>query len=162
MDASAPQWLIAIEHSGLGAAIRQSVWVYPAANVAHVVSVTLFLSCVVFMDVALLRVIRGMESVNVVWQARTAAILFFCVVAVSGSALFIAEASHIARNPVFLAKMGLVALGLANALFFGRRVLRSAEDGRIGLRPGRVWGVVTVSFVVWIVVVALGRFIAYV
>jgi len=31
----APQILIALEQSGLGAAIRQSAWAYPAANVGH-------------------------------------------------------------------------------------------------------------------------------
>ncbi len=43
----APQVLIALEQSGLAAAIRQSVWAYPAANVGHIVALTLFAGSVV-------------------------------------------------------------------------------------------------------------------
>ena len=42
MLAEAPQVLIALEQSALGAAIRQSTWAYPAANVGHIVALTLF------------------------------------------------------------------------------------------------------------------------
>ena len=44
--AEAPQFLIALEQSGLGAAIRQSTWAYPAANVGHILALTLFAGAV--------------------------------------------------------------------------------------------------------------------
>ena len=52
----APEVLIALEQSGLAAAIRQSVWAYPAANVGHIVALTLFAGSVAIMDARLLGV----------------------------------------------------------------------------------------------------------
>jgi hypothetical protein len=54
MLAEAPQLLIALEQSALGAAIRQSTWAYPAANVGHILALTLFAGGVAAMDTRLL------------------------------------------------------------------------------------------------------------
>jgi hypothetical protein len=40
--------LTALEQSGLAVAIRQSMWAYPAANVGHIVALTLFAGSVLF------------------------------------------------------------------------------------------------------------------
>ena len=41
MTDAAPAIFVALEQSGFAAAIRQSPWLYPAANVGHIV----FLTC---------------------------------------------------------------------------------------------------------------------
>ena len=46
----AAPFLVALEQSGLGAAIRQSAWAYPAANVGHILALTLFAGSVAAMD----------------------------------------------------------------------------------------------------------------
>ena len=50
----APAILVALEQSWLGAGIRQSVWIYPAANVAHVLTLTVLASAVSVMDLRIL------------------------------------------------------------------------------------------------------------
>ena len=112
----APQVLIALEQSGLAAAIRQSVWAYPAANVGHIVALTLFAGAVAIMDVRLLGAFAAAPPADVVRPARRAAMLGLLLMAVTGSVLFTAEASHVAMNPVFQIKAALIALGLLNAL----------------------------------------------
>src|SRR5438093_1001944 len=54
MTDAAPAVFVALEQSGFDAAIRQSPWLYPAANVGHIISLTLFAGAVAVMDVRLL------------------------------------------------------------------------------------------------------------
>jgi len=46
MSHDAPAIFIALEHSHFAAAIRQSGWLYPAANVGHIISLVIFASAV--------------------------------------------------------------------------------------------------------------------
>src|SRR5262245_9455861 len=54
MTDAAPAIFVALEQSGFAAAIRQSLWLYPAANVGHIVSLTFFAGAVAVMDIRLL------------------------------------------------------------------------------------------------------------
>ncbi|TMJ77092.1 MAG: hypothetical protein E6G91_03140 [Alphaproteobacteria bacterium] len=158
----APQVLIALEQSGLAAAIRQSVWAYPAANVGHIVALTLFAGSVAIMDARLLGAFAAAPPADVVRPARRAAMLGLLLMAVTGSVLFTAEASHVAMNPVFQIKAALIALGLLNALFAGRALDAVLADtpARVPL-PTRVRLSALLSLMIWISVAACGRLIAY-
>jgi hypothetical protein len=158
----APQVLIALEQSGLAAAIRQSVWAYPAANVGHIVALTLFAGSVAIMDVRLLGAFAAAPPADVVRPGRRAAMLGLLLMAVTGSVLFTAEASHVAMNPVFQIKAALIALGLLNALFAGRALDAVLADtpARVPL-PARVRLSALLSLMIWISVAACGRLIAY-
>lgn len=163
MDQAAPQLLIDLEASGLGLAIRQSVWAYPAANVLHVVGVMMFAGAIAVMDLTMLGVVSSADRARLIAGARSWAVAFLALVGAAGAVLFIAEASHVALNRVFQIKMGLIVLGLMNAVWLGRRGVALARD-----RPAEVplpavarWAA-GVSLGVWVTVAALGRFIAYV
>jgi hypothetical protein len=158
----APQVLIALEQSGLAAAIRQSVWAYPAANVGHIVALTLFAGSVAIMDARLLGAFAAAPPADVVRPARRAAMLGLLLMAVTGSVLFTAEASHVAMNPVFQIKAALIALGLLNALFAGRALDAVLADTPAHmLLPTRVRLSALLSLMIWISVAACGRLIAY-
>ena len=162
MNAGAPGFLAAIEHSEIGALIRQSVWIYPAANVAHVVAIVLFAGAIAVMDVRLMGALTGSDPSRVERSARRAAILALIAVLISGGVLFTAEASHVAHNGIFQIKMALVAFGIAHALFFGNHVVRTLDAlGPQAPMPGfaRVAG--ALSMMTWLGVVGLGRYIAY-
>ena len=115
----APQFLIALEQSGLGSAIRQSPWAYPAANVGHIVALTLFAASVAIMDLRMLGAFAGTPPGRVVYPARRAAILGLGLMALTRFLLFAAEASHVAMNRVFQVKAALIGLGILNALLIG-------------------------------------------
>lgn len=162
MHPAAPGFLVAIESSEIGAYIRQSVWLYPTANVAHVVAVALFAGAIAVMDVRLMGALTGSDPARVVRGARRAAVLALLGVFVSGAMLFIAEASHVALNPVFQIKMALIVFGIFHAFVVGGRAVR--ELHRLGPQapmPGLVRFAGGVSMLTWIVVVGLGRYIAY-
>jgi hypothetical protein len=162
MDASAPQWLVALEASGVGAAIRQSPLLYPAANVAHVVGVAGFAGAVAVLDLVLLGVIRAHERFRLALAARRFAVGFLALVVATGLMLFVAEASHVALNPLFLVKMALLVLAGVNAfLIAGPAMDRLAliEDSQPVSRRLRVSA--GLSIFVWLTIVGLGRAIAY-
>jgi hypothetical protein len=158
----APQLLIALEQSGLATAIRQSVWAYPAANVGHIVALTLFAGSVAAMDARLLGAFAAAPPASIVRPARRAAMLGLLLMAITGSVLFTAEASHVAMNPVFQIKAALIALGLLNALFAGRALKAALDDTpAFAPLPARVRLSAFLSLMIWLSVAACGRLIAY-
>lgn len=162
MNAAAPGFLIALETSELGTFIRQSIWVYPTANIAHVVAIALFAGAIAVMDVRMMGALSGSDPARIVRGARRAAIAALIAVLFSGAVLFTAEASHVALNPVFQIKMGLVAFGLVHALFMGGRAVRALDGlGPHAPMPGFTRFAGALSMLTWVSVVGLGRYIAY-
>ena len=130
MLAEAPAFLIAIEQSAFAAAVRQSLWAYPAANVGHILALFLFAGAVSIMDLTLLGALRGAKPATIVLLSRNAAIGGLLLMMATGSVLFAAEASHVAMNPVFQIKAALIGFGYGAetsaapyliSLFFGLR-----------------------------------------
>lgn len=158
----APQFLIALEQSPLAAAIRQSTWAYPAANVGHILALTLFAGAVSIMDARLLGAFGATPPASVVRPARRGAMLGLLLMLLTGSVLFLAEASHVAMNRVFQIKAALIALGVLNALLIAR-ALRGVLDDTPQLEPlpARIRLAAALSVLIWLSVAACGRLIAY-
>ena len=162
MQHAAPWFLVAIEQSEIGALIRQSGWIYPTANVAHVVAIVLFAGAIAVMDTRMMGALAGSDPARVVRGARRAAAMALVVVLLSGAVLFTAEASHVALNGVFQIKMGLVAFGIVHALFIGGRAVRALDGlGPMAPMPGAARVAGGLSMLTWLTVVGLGRYIAY-
>jgi len=158
----APQFLIALEQSGLGAAIRQSSWAYPVANIGHIVALTLFAASVAIMDLRILGAFAGTTPASVVHPARRMAMLGLGLMALTGLMLFTAEASHVAMNSVFQIKAVLIALGILNALLIaGPALANIAEVPANAALPARARVAAVVSLLTWVLVAACGRLIAY-
>jgi hypothetical protein len=160
MEHEAPAIFVALEHSGFAAAIRQSTWLYPCANVGHIVALVCFAGALAVMDLGLIGVLAAPRQL--IARARRVAMIAFCALAVTGFMLFSAEASHIVRNPVFLIKMALVAAGLVNVAIYqlgARRALDALAPGAVVPRRVRVAGFVSLG--IWLTVAAFGRSIAY-
>ena len=158
----APQFLIALEQSGLGAAIRQSPWAYPAANVGHIVALTLFAASVAIMDLRMLGAFAATAPASVVYPARRAAMLGLVLMALTGFMLFTAEASHVAMNGVFQIKVVLITLGILNALLIAGPAVAAivGVPANVPL-PARARIAAVVSLLIWMSVAACGRLIAY-
>jgi uncharacterized protein DUF6644 len=158
----APQFLIALEQSGLGAAIRQSPWAYPAANVGHIMALTLFAASVAIMDLRMLGMFAGTTPASVVHPARRMAMVGLGLMALTGFLLFAAEASHVAMNRVFQVKMALIALGILNALLIaGPAIANIAGVPANTPLPARARTAAVISLLIWVSVAACGRLIAY-
>jgi hypothetical protein len=148
-------WL-ALQESSFGAYARNSVWLYPAANIAHVVAVVAFFGVVATMDLRLLRVFGGTPARLVIDRLRPIAIALLIVIAAAGFVLFAAEAVALARNPVFQIKVAAILLALAN-IGTNEWTLRHHEEQSLMVQV-----TAGVSLAAWLFVAAMGRSIAYV
>jgi hypothetical protein len=158
----APSILVALEQSWLGAGIRQSTWIYPAANVAHVLTLTVLASAVAVMDLRMLGAFRESLPATIIAPARRVAVLALAAMVFTGLVLFTAEASHVAVNPIFQVKMGLIALGVLNALIVQRTLASTlAKTPAMTPLPARFRIAAAPSLAIWFCVAAAGRFIAY-
>lgn len=162
MNSAAPGFLIALETSEFGAFIRQSAWIYPTANIVHVLAIALFAGAIAVMDVRLMGGLPGSDPARVVRGTRRAAVLTLIIVLASGGILFTAEASHVALNGIFQLKMALVTFGIVHALFIGNRAVRALDSlGPQAPMPDFARIAAAISMLTWLGVVGLGRFIAY-
>jgi hypothetical protein len=162
MEHDAPAIFVALEQSGFAAAIRQSRWLYPIANVGHILSLVAFAGAVAVTDLRLLGAFAATAPGRLLARARLAAIAAFCGLAVTGSMLFSAEASHLVLNPVLRLKFLLLGAGLLNVLIYeigARRSVATLPPGEPLPTAARASAVL--SLFIWIAVAACGRSIAY-
>jgi len=162
MNEAAPAFLVALEASAVGHAIRQSIWIYPTANVLHVVTLALFAGAVAVLDLRLLGAFAGTRPADVIRPARRVAVAALLLLAGTGFVLFVAEASHVAMNPVFQAKGLLIAAGVLNALVVARLPADFDRLDAGSAIPSRLRSAAMVSIAIWLAVAAAGRLIAYV
>lgn len=157
------EWMLALEHGPFAAAVRASPYLYPLANVAHILGALVFFASVAAMDARLLGALRSLAPADVLGPCRRIALAAFCIQAASGFTLLAPEAGTIARNPAFLVKMLTVVLALTNAaaldVLFGRS-LRHLPAGLPIPRAAR--GMALGSLAAWLLDATLGRLIAYV
>jgi hypothetical protein len=162
MTEAAPAIFVALEQSAFAAAIRQSPWLYPAANVGHILSLIFFVAAVAVMDVRLLGGLAATAPGRLLARARNLAIAAFAGMAVTGFMLFSAEASHLVLNPVFQLKAALVAAGLANIAiyeFWAKAMVQRLVPGAPMPPRAKIAGALSLG--IWLGVAACGRGIAY-
>jgi len=155
-----PAWVAALEASGLGEAMRGSLLLFPAANVVHVLAVLLLVGPIVALDLRLLGLARQLDAAGLDRYLTRFAYVALPVIAVTGFAMFSADATALAGNAAFRIKLILVSLGLANAIAFRLLWRRRLEMWDAAPPPlGRVQA--GGSILLWLSAVAGGRLIAY-
>ena len=116
--AAGPALLIALEGSGLAQALRSSLWLYPAVETLHILGFATLVGSILAFD---LRVLRAPDDFAVEPWLRWLVPIAACGLLLAmpmGLLLFTAEATAYVRNPVFLAKITLILLGLLNIAWF--------------------------------------------
>jgi hypothetical protein len=147
----------ALEQSSLGAAARGSGWLYPLANMSHVLGAALLVGAIVTLDI---QVLRRANNVGIITRAVTPVAACGLVLQVaSGTVLLAADAMPVVVNPVFQFKMAMLALGLVNVALFRWR-FGGGRKAEIPLE--RATWPAALSLASWLLVLLAGRFIAYV
>jgi hypothetical protein len=148
--------LVALEQSGFAATMRGSYFLYPVANVTHVLAALCFFASIAAMDVKVLRSGDVAEARAFIGRVRPWAILFFLLQVASGVMLLAPEASHIFHNPVYQLKLLAIGLGLANVVLL-EVLIRGGER----MVSGAMRASAAASLFIWLSTAALGRLIAY-
>lgn len=135
--------------------LRSHVWAYPALEVVHIVGIALLLGNLVLLE---LRVFGLGAALPVKALSRLSlgiALAGFSLVAASGLLMFVSQPAELLSNRAFTLKMLLLlAAGCNAAWFHGRGSLDKLD------RLARTQ--IAVSTLIWLAVVACGRWIAYV
>lgn len=154
--------LVSLEQSNLGAALRESIWLYPAVEILHIFGFILLVGSIAGFDLRLLGLHRFLPVPALARHAVPLAMIGFCVAAPAGFLLFATEATSSALNPAFQVKLFCVALGLANAILFHLGPWRSmALWGAVGMVPPVARLGAATSLMAWTGAVIGGRLIAY-
>lgn len=130
--------------------------VYPVANTAHVVGAIMVVGAIGVVDLRVLGYGRGLPMQRLSAALTPIALLGFAVMVVSGTLLFVADATALASSSIFLAKLGLIAVAGANALAFRIGWRRLDDNPPVSARV-----LAGASLGLWLTVVVAGRLIAY-
>lgn len=153
------EWL---EHSSWAVAIRQSLWLYPALEIVHILGIVMLVGSAFLFDLRLLGFstnlpLAGMMHFLLGWS-RCGLIL----VIPSGLLLFITNAETLGLDPTFWLKITLLSVAGLNALVFHQLVSRKPIDPTIPPKlPSNAKLQALVSLLLWIAVIACGRLLAY-
>ena len=150
LDQSAfSQWLLG----------SNSIWAYPTVLTLHTFGMMVLVGAALMVDLRLLGFARAIplgsmrRLFGVMWGA-------FWLNLVTGTMLFIADATKRATQPLFLVKLTLVALGVVTIVL----IKRSLFDGRQEpvVIPGSAKRLAVTSLLVWCAAITSGRLLAYV
>ena len=154
------EWLRALADWPLAAALRQSGIAYPLVNAAHILSLGLLVGSIAVLDLRLVGLWRGAPLAVLGPVLSRAAAIGLGLAAATGALLFATRPLAYAVNPAFLLKLGLVGLGVANALAL--RALPHWRRALAGEAPhGAVRAAAGASLALWVGAVVAGRWIGF-
>ena len=157
-----PAFLVYLETSGLATLMRQSQWLYPIVEIAHILGFVTLVGSVAMFDLRLLGMSRSLPVSGLARHLLRWSMGSLLVVVPSGLMMFSAHATEFVDNTAFRLKLLLLAAAAINAILFHRRSFRSVADWNTAVptpMASRVASVV--SLALWIGVICCGRLIAY-
>jgi hypothetical protein len=153
--------LIAIEETALATWVRESpsLWAYPTILFLHTIGLALLVGVSTAVDLRILGVApslpltRMRSFIPLMWVG-------FWINALSGVALLVADASTKVFNPVFLIKLVLIGLAVANMRAIDTRIFGTNASQAAG--PSKVRWLAWASLFIWIGAITTGRLMAYI
>lgn len=155
------RWL---EQTSVGAAVRQSLWLFPAIETLHLLGMAALVATISVLDFRLLGwMMRPLRVSDLARRLLPWSWAGFALQVFTGSLLFMSEAVKVSTNPAFRLKMLLIFLAGLHALIFHRTIYRHVatwDDAAIPPAAAKLFGFV--SLLLWIAIVAAGRFIGFI
>lgn len=144
--------------------VKTSTWAYPLLETAHVIGLGLLFGSIFVMDLRLLGVGRKLPLSALAHHLLPWVWAGFAINLVSGTLLFMSDATEFAGNTAFRIKIALIVLAGINAAFFHARAYRYAVEVDPAQHdvPGASIVAAMVSICLWVAVITAGRMIAYV
>ena len=160
-------WLYSIcvwmEQTSTGIAIRDSDWLFPIIETAHIFGIVLMVGATSILDLRLMGLTLIEEPVGKLARRFLPwAWVGFSMMACTGVLLLSSEATKMFDNLGFRIKMLLIVVAGINALVFHSIAYQSVgkwENDRVGPWSARAAGLI--SLLLWFGIVFFGRWIAY-
>lgn len=145
----------------LAVALRRSAILYMFVNAAHILSIGLLIGAILPLDLRLVGFFPSVPlSVIGPFLSRAAAIGLAAAI-VTGFCLFSVRPLEYAQNPAFLAKLGLLILGVLNAgIVHAGHAWRKAVAGAATAARLRLGALI--SAVTWLAAIVAGRWIGFI
>ena len=151
-------WALALEQSGLGALMRDSLFLYPLMNVLHIFGLILLVGGIGLLDLRILGVGRQLPIHHCARYLTPVALAGLGLMVVSGFSLFTAVAGPLSGSGIFQTKLVIIAVALANAALFRLFWQRRLIDWD-GPALGRLQA--AGSLLLWFSAATAGRLIGY-
>lgn len=144
----------------LAAWMRGVTWAYPLVETVHIVALACLVGSIAVVDLRILGRSKALPASALMRHVLPFSIAAFCLVVASGLMLFLAQASDLIGNRVFLLKMCLIGLAGVNAALFHTGAWANpgtwADHAPL---PARA--LAAFSLLLWTAVITCGRWIAY-
>ncbi len=143
---------MALEGLWLAQAMKHSAWLYPTVETMHIWGIGMLFGSVVVMDLRVLGLGNKLNVSDLSRLGMMVAVIGFGLAILTGSLMFIAQASELISSRLFILKMCMIFLLLANAVILRMR----AVDNGISKAQALL------SLLGWASVIGMGRWLAYV
>jgi len=152
------EWLQA---TPLSVAIQSRLWLTPLLQTVHIVMIGIVF---VSMAIVAMRVLGRMateEALAAVWH-RYAPWFWSALGIMAGTGIVLAISEPVRQVTAFSfwAKMALLAIGIASAIYFGRAVAAASLGTQTGDAAGRARVAAVATLLLWLAIIFLGRSIA--
>lgn len=159
---AAPAILIALQDSALGQTMRQSLYLYPAVEIVHLLAIALLVGSILALDLRLVGWRIVAPALPLARHLLPVTVTGFAFAVMSGLMLFTTEAASLAFNPAFQIKMALLLLAALNAVLLHLGPWRDIGQWSSAAQPpARVRVAGALSAMLWVGVLSFGRLIAY-
>ena len=148
--------LEALEQAAPIAALRESTLAFPLVNALHIIGIALLFGAIIALDLRLLGWRRGAGPAEAFATLLVPVAVGGLLIAVpAGLLMFATDARAYAASPLFQAKMVIVALAIANALWL-RAMVRRGPASQL-----REAVAAAASILLWLGAIVLGRLVGY-
>lgn len=152
-----------LENSEFGTALRESQYMFPIVEGAHLLGLALSFGLIFFIDLRLLGLFLPEVPISLILhQFRSCIFGGFVATFISGVLLFWAEAAKMLVNSGFQLKLLFMFLALINALLFEVKCVRRGADWLDQvLAPQDIKFAAGASLILWGCVTIFGRLTPY-
>ena len=153
----------ALESLPIAVAMRQSLWLYPIVEIAHITGFVVLVGSIVVLDLRLLGLNPSLSARGLAHHVLPWSMGAFFVIVPTGLLMFMAHAQDLVGNRAFQLKLSLIMLAGINAAAFHTGAFRTAAQWDRDVKPPpRVKFHAAASLAIWAGVLACGRLLAYV
>jgi hypothetical protein len=158
---SLPAMMDWLQHREFAKTIAESTWLFPGLETLHVLALTMVVGSVAMMDLRLLGVGQQRPASQVIYNSLPWVWCAFAVALTAGGLLFCSKAVTYYGNLPFRIKLACMAFAALNMLVFHAVTGRRMAEWDVGAPPlaARLAG--GISLVLWITIVATGRWIGF-
>ena len=136
------------------AALKSHLWAYPALEMVHISGIALLLGNLVLLELRVFGLGAALPVRELARLSLGLALSGFVIAAASGLLMFASQPAELLANRAFTLKMLLLFTAACNAAWFHGRGSLDKLDVRARVQ-------MVVSTLIWLAVLACGRWIAY-